>query len=498
MFPNELLNLPNWVSTRNKVPINPKTGENASSQDPATWGSYDEARSRTDTDGVGFVPRSPYLGLDLDHCVIDGQINDYAKEVVRLCNSYTEFSPSGTGIHILLKGELPESRRTDKIELYQNGNYLTFTGNVVYPFKPIREVTKEFLASLIPTREKFIASGNESWVLPALDSIDVNGPYEKQRTPVFLRVIGSLKRRGLTKEETLAFMLPWVEKHEYGIDRIKEKIDDQYQRYPVEVKAETEEDSGSIIEFMKEIKPVKWIIPGVIAEGSINIIAGLGESRKTWIVNDLAISAATGRPWLDKFPISPHTCLMLNQERPKSETQRRFSQLLKAHNVNFNDLEGLLNIRSNTTYRINLQHSFDAFRRYLAKYQPSLICVDSFNTFHSLSEENRGDMQFVFEKIKALRDEFNCAFMFIDHETKAAYKNNLQGDNAEAMISHDKMAGSAVKAEVAEGVFVARSVDDKSSIIYHTKNTFGDKIAPVVVSVTDLDGSKTATKVVGS
>ncbi len=80
----------------------------------------------------------PYCGIDLDHVINadTGEITPEAADIIRTMDSYTEKSPSGTGIHIIYKGELHKewkskihlSAHTD-LELYQQGRYFTVTGN---------------------------------------------------------------------------------------------------------------------------------------------------------------------------------------------------------------------------------------------------------------------------------------------------------------------------------------------------------------------------------
>ena len=109
---NNLKRMANWVCHRNKIPISPITGENAKSNDSTTWGTYEQASAMLERDksltGLGFMfSNSPYVGIDIDHCVTDGRLSDFAKEMINTFQSYTEYSPSGTGIHIICKGTLP-------------------------------------------------------------------------------------------------------------------------------------------------------------------------------------------------------------------------------------------------------------------------------------------------------------------------------------------------------------------------------------------------------
>ena len=58
-----------------------------------------------------------------------GEIESWAWEIIEELDSYTEISPSGTGVHILVRGELPEGRnRKGRFEAYDRGRYFTVTG----------------------------------------------------------------------------------------------------------------------------------------------------------------------------------------------------------------------------------------------------------------------------------------------------------------------------------------------------------------------------------
>ena len=145
-IPQELKALPNWVVWRienregkpTKVPYNaahPK--QNAKANVPTTWGTYDEAVKAYEAGsftGVGyeFSGADPFCGIDLDHCrnPETGEIKESARKIIKKLNSYTEVSPSGTGLHVWVKGLLPPGRRKQGgFEIYSDGRYFTLTGH---------------------------------------------------------------------------------------------------------------------------------------------------------------------------------------------------------------------------------------------------------------------------------------------------------------------------------------------------------------------------------
>ncbi|WP_324730252.1 phage/plasmid primase, P4 family [Lysinibacillus fusiformis] len=156
-IPSELKALPQWILWRaeekgsryTKIPYQ-VDGNEARSNDRRTWSTFATAAkfyTESNADGIGFVfsRQDNYIGIDIDKCVTYAAddtnkanpiVNTFAQEIIDTLDSYTEFSVSGTGIHIIIKGSLPQSvvstgRKSAKhgLEIYQYGRYFTMTGN---------------------------------------------------------------------------------------------------------------------------------------------------------------------------------------------------------------------------------------------------------------------------------------------------------------------------------------------------------------------------------
>jgi primase-polymerase (primpol)-like protein len=130
-IPADLRNRDRWVRTsRKKVPLQ-IDGRAASSTDPATWARYEQVRSSA---RKGFVLNGDGIAcLDLDHCITDGQLDDWARRILDRCPpTYVEISPSGTGLHVWGVGHLDRGRRLrvpgGTVEAYASGRYITVTG----------------------------------------------------------------------------------------------------------------------------------------------------------------------------------------------------------------------------------------------------------------------------------------------------------------------------------------------------------------------------------
>ena len=153
-IPTQLKQIPNWVCWRveegRKVPYqaaNPT--RRASSTNPSTWSTFEVARLAYESstfDGVGIVlDGSGLVGVDLDHCVVDGIPSDAALKILdEIGCDYVESSPSGTGLRGFGFGVLYRAIKKNvdgvNVELYQKARYLTVTGST-YRHGSITELT---------------------------------------------------------------------------------------------------------------------------------------------------------------------------------------------------------------------------------------------------------------------------------------------------------------------------------------------------------------------
>ena len=117
-----------------KRPFNPRTHMPARTNDPTTWTRLESSLKALATgryNGIGFVftDADSFTGIDLDSCVEkDGSIAPWAQEIITTLDTYTEYSPSKLGVHILTQATLPEAgKKVGHIELYSQDRYFTLT-----------------------------------------------------------------------------------------------------------------------------------------------------------------------------------------------------------------------------------------------------------------------------------------------------------------------------------------------------------------------------------
>lgn len=154
-IPQELKGRPQWLVWRFednpkgkekkplKVPYyangNKRYGDQGDEKDRKRLVTFNQAytaltrRANAPYTGIGFafLPGDGLIGVDIDKCIDmeTGEISELAQAAIAGCNSYTEYSPSGSGVHIIVAGET-ETFKSNKIglEVFSGSQYFTFTG----------------------------------------------------------------------------------------------------------------------------------------------------------------------------------------------------------------------------------------------------------------------------------------------------------------------------------------------------------------------------------
>lgn len=194
-IPDIMKNTPSWVLWKyenrdgkySKIPYFYNHAHNryerASSDNAGTWGTFEEVYThykKSGFDGIGFVfydkkdttiiketkwgkrptliipngvdlPDISFSGMDIDHVINKetGVIDEKAAEIIEKLNTYTEFSPSGTGTHSYCIGPFKgENLKAKPFEFYYHTRFFTVTGNIYGTSRPIRE-GGEILQSIV-------------------------------------------------------------------------------------------------------------------------------------------------------------------------------------------------------------------------------------------------------------------------------------------------------------------------------------------------------------
>lgn len=184
-IPLEMRLFPQWIVWRyenrdspkpTKVPYSPNGHYLASVTNAQAWGTFEQAVHALSNEmmqysGIGFVltENDPFAFIDLDNTEGDNTALERQLKIYNEFDSYAERSPSGTGLHIIVKGAIPQGRKRSKIEIYSNQRFMTMTGNV-YRDEPINDYHNQLNALWAQMGNGNVANAVYSGMAEAKDS----------------------------------------------------------------------------------------------------------------------------------------------------------------------------------------------------------------------------------------------------------------------------------------------------------------------------------------
>jgi hypothetical protein len=327
-----------------KPPYRAMSNQNAASNNPTTWDTLEAVMLRAKEDegrrGVGLMLKGLVrLGvIDLDRCITeDGSIAGWAEEIIDRCGSYTEVSPSRTGIKIygfvktLDTLSYSSGSKTERsYELFLNtGRYICITGEQVGDIDFLADISGVFESLAEGSRSGETADEESNLIL--LDPTGVQIALQKWDHDDYNEWIQAgmaLKRYGRMGKQI------WDEFSRRSEKFSQRRNDTDWAAFEVRdidvatifyraaergfvndgswhetgSKKEKEEAGGRLIRVhlpvdLRVIKPIEYILDGQIPVGSLTV-AGVRGGGKTTLLAGLA-------------PIITGTCSGLHPMRPR-------------------------------------------------------------------------------------------------------------------------------------------------------------------------------------
>lgn len=362
-IPKEMKEAPRWCLRKDKVPYS-VSGRPAKPNDLNTFSSFGEViealegAGNNGYDGIGFLLGGGWIGVDFDHCLdktagLDPRVESW----VQRFDSYTEKSPSETGLHIITRGLLTGgSVKRDWCELYDKDRYFTVTGNVYGEYRPVRVAQDAISAlrqELAPPAEKpapQLPQRAESSLSPAMADSEIleiafrakNGAAIKKLYDGDWSGYKSQSEADIALCNYLAFYTKdaqqldrlfrssglmrdkWDHKHgkeTYGEMTVRKAIDLTREGYTPRATAAQdfggmEKKAGSQIVWAANVpyEPPRWTLAPYFQQGKGTLIQGDSGTGKTAFMCAIAAHITTGTPLLGLPVQSPGNVLMLSVE----------------------------------------------------------------------------------------------------------------------------------------------------------------------------------------
>ncbi len=347
----------------------------------------------------------------------------------------------------------------------------------------------ESLLAVGPSEQ--IEQANPSgWIAKALADL-----HEGNRNATFAKLAGKLHRDAWPPDSILALLLPHAKHCGFPSEELRHEIDGLCRRYP------SRSSSGNSEETETESRPLElislagllasssteiaWRIEGLLPQEGVGILAGPAGYGKSWMLLDLAIECARGGKWLGQFQTTAGRVLYLDRESSVNLLGCRLPKLLAAKRLTSDALD--LSFVVGQPFSFSRRESVEALRHLLAQYRPALVIVDSLIRVHGADENSASEMARVFEIVKELVREFNCAMLFADHQRKPG----------QFSVSADQLLrGSTEKAAFVDTLLSLKK-QDEHLVVEHSKSRFAEPVAAFLVGIHDPQPGQTIVRYAG-
>lgn len=199
-------------------------------------------------------------------------------------------------------------------------------------------------------------------------------------------------------------------------------------------------ETKSLYKFMgQDFQPPEWLVKGIWAKGAKGFIAGDPKTYKSTAAIDLAISVATGKPFLGHFPVvSRGPVLYVDEENQSGLTQARFSQILQFKGL---QKQGYIpdqrikrvHIASKEGFRLTNDDSITWIKKYVAENEIKLVILDPLYYVAQGVPENGEEMIDLLVDLDTLAAQMGVALIIIHHFKKQSRDNPADADDFQRM-----------------------------------------------------------------
>jgi len=224
----------------------------------------------------------------------------------------------------------------------------------------------------------------------------------------------------------------------------------------------------------------EWLVEDVWMQKNVGWIAGVGKSYKSVISTDLALSIASGTPFLGEFEVKdPGPVLMIQEEDPVWRVAHRMQVICQRKGINTMQINGKdqsLVFRVTDTQvplfvsiggglSFNNPNRMEAVERALDKYRPKMLILDPlFMMTAGMDDFKASDISQALIKIKEWRNQYGCAIAIVHHYRKGSGSSveKLYGSQALYAWSENNLFVS--REEDTNKVLVERDVKDAKRV----------------------------------
>ena len=496
-IPEEMRLYPQWVvwklttraqtGTVIKLPIDPNTGDAARVSDRVTWGTYDQALAAFQTgkySGMGYVfnEADPFCFIDLDHVINNGDWDPVARDALSNIQSWSEFSQSGDGVHIICKAEGRDAKKIAGVEIYYTGRFVAMTGNHIEGTPAdIREANN----GVQWLRQYVSDNGGRDVSAPAERPIDQESEAVQRACNVTTFKTGKLEIEcpwGHDHSNGDPFGAVYMAAHHNGqseasfycqhatcqeagrsnIGSFRGWLREHDVVYSNALAASAFEriQSANAIDIDQidaaSIPPMPWMYGHRLLRGYLSIYHGPGGTGKSTLALADCLAMASCRNITGVEHNTPYNVMYACNEDDRSVIERRIVALAQYHNINLKECPGRLTLVSGYETPFYMHSSeggyVDAWVETLKGYD--VLVADPMISLHKgLNENSNEDMEQFMATLRTIIKKADVGMMAVAHNRKGS----TDGASAE------DLRGASAQKDAARITYVTQRMTKKDS-----------------------------------
>lgn len=276
------------------------------------------------------------------------------------------------------------------------------------------------------------------------------GVGEGQRNDACARLCGYLFGKGMPKDVVLAIVRQWNGKNhpplpDHEVAATVESVCKTAHRRGIVPQSQLQ-DGGTgqasaspfsvvnIQEYMTRhgSSQVSWLVQDWLPEATVGFVVAPPGSYKTWLTFDMAVSVATGTPFLGKYPVQrTGPVLLIQQEDFHGDIAQRLAVILQSRldlraEVTGDDQfevkvppEMSIYIHPDRNLRFADQVVMDALELRIRELRPVLVILDPLYSA-AMTDDYMTKSAEQMLRLKIMRDRYDCSFLVAHHTTKYA------------------------------------------------------------------------------
>lgn len=296
---------------------------------------------------------------------------------------------------------------------------------------------------------------SDGWITEALRGVSEGG-----RNDACARLAGYFFKKGMTYDIVESLLLDWNERNDppmptkevrttiKSIERSHatsdfqptsvQFVDDRVEDEKQESQKQSSFDVMKMVDYVKGYGGggVSWLVDEWLPDKSITFLVSPPESYKTWILLDLAVSVASGTPFLGRYQInSPGPTMIIQQEDSHEGLTDRLALIVEQKLNAMPKLEGdtwqvpampdlPIYVHPSRQLRFDNKKVMEELEQQIATIRPKVVMIDPLYSTTASTDNYMADLANQMMALKTFRDKYGCSFLIAHHS-----KKNLDPDS---------------------------------------------------------------------